>query len=105
MPRSRSVTSGGRCVASSPLVASDMRIWPPWATAATRAAWLMSMPTMPPPPAAAPTRSDSPVWSPSGDRPGEGFEELVEPEVPSRIELPATTVTQDNVDEMIDLGF
>jgi hypothetical protein len=25
--------------------------------------------------------------------------------VPSRIELPATTVTQDNVDEMIDLGF
>jgi ribose transport system substrate-binding protein len=36
---------------------------------------------------------------------GEGFEELVEPEVPSRIELPATTVTQDNVDELIDLGF
>jgi ribose transport system substrate-binding protein len=36
---------------------------------------------------------------------GEGFEELVEPEVPSRIELPATTVTQDNVDDLIDLGF
>jgi ribose transport system substrate-binding protein len=36
---------------------------------------------------------------------GEGFEELVEPEVPSRIELPASTVTQDNVDEFIDLGF
>jgi ribose transport system substrate-binding protein len=36
---------------------------------------------------------------------GQGFEELVEPEVPSRIELPATTVTQDNVDEHMDLGF
>jgi ribose transport system substrate-binding protein len=36
---------------------------------------------------------------------GEGFEELVEPEVPSRIELPASTVTADNVDELIDLGF
>ena len=29
----------------------------------------------------------------------------VEPEVPSRIELPASTVTQENVDEFIDLGF
>jgi ribose transport system substrate-binding protein len=36
---------------------------------------------------------------------GQGFEELVEPEVPSRIELPATTITQDNVDDFIDLGF
>jgi ribose transport system substrate-binding protein len=36
---------------------------------------------------------------------GEGFDELVEPEVPSRIELPATTVTADNVDDFIDLGF
>jgi ribose transport system substrate-binding protein len=36
---------------------------------------------------------------------GEGFEELVEPEVPSRIELPATTVTQDNVEDFLDLGF
>jgi ribose transport system substrate-binding protein len=36
---------------------------------------------------------------------GEGFEELAEPEVPSRIELSATTVTQDNVDQFIDLGF
>ena len=36
---------------------------------------------------------------------GEGFEELVEPDVPSRIELPASTVTQDNVEEFIDLGF
>jgi ribose transport system substrate-binding protein len=36
---------------------------------------------------------------------GEGFEELVEPEVPSRIELPATTVTADNVDQFVDLGF
>src|SRR5262245_17153593 len=36
---------------------------------------------------------------------GQGFEELAEPEVPSRIELPATTVTQDNVENFIDLGF
>jgi ribose transport system substrate-binding protein len=36
---------------------------------------------------------------------GEGFEELVEPEVPSRIELPASTVTADNVDQFVDLGF
>ena len=36
---------------------------------------------------------------------GEGFEELVEPEVPSRIELPASTVTADNVEDFIDLGF
>jgi ribose transport system substrate-binding protein len=35
----------------------------------------------------------------------QGFEELVEPEVPSRIELPASTVTADNVDDYIDLGF
>ncbi len=35
----------------------------------------------------------------------QGFDELVEPEVPSRIELTATTVTQDNVEEFIDLGF
>jgi ribose transport system substrate-binding protein len=36
---------------------------------------------------------------------GQGFEELAEPEVPSRIELPATTVTQENVENFIDLGF
>jgi ribose transport system substrate-binding protein len=36
---------------------------------------------------------------------GQGFEELAEPEVPSRIELTATTVTQDNVENFIDLGF
>jgi len=36
---------------------------------------------------------------------GEGFEELVEPEVPSRIELTASTVTADNVDQFLDLGF
>jgi ribose transport system substrate-binding protein len=36
---------------------------------------------------------------------GEGFEELVEPEVPSRIELPASTVTADNVEDFLDLGF
>lgn len=36
---------------------------------------------------------------------GEGFEELVEPEVPSRIEMPASTVTEENVEEFLDLGF
>ena len=36
---------------------------------------------------------------------GEGMEELVEPEVPSYIQLPASTVTADNVDQFIDLGF
>jgi ribose transport system substrate-binding protein len=36
---------------------------------------------------------------------GEGFEELVEPEVPSRIELPATTVTEENVEDFLELGF
>ncbi|HKH06100.1 MAG TPA: substrate-binding domain-containing protein [Acidimicrobiales bacterium] len=36
---------------------------------------------------------------------GQGFEELVEPGVPSRIELPASTVTADNVDDYLDLAF
>ncbi len=36
---------------------------------------------------------------------GEGFEELAEPEVPSEIVVPATTVTQENVDEVMELGF
>jgi ribose transport system substrate-binding protein len=36
---------------------------------------------------------------------GEGFEELVEPEVPSYIQIPATTVTADNIDSVRDLGF
>ena len=36
---------------------------------------------------------------------GEGFEELKEPEVPSQIVVPATRVTQENVEEVIDLGF
>jgi ribose transport system substrate-binding protein len=36
---------------------------------------------------------------------GEGFEELVEPEVPSYIQIPATTVTADNVESVRDLGF
>ena len=36
---------------------------------------------------------------------GQGFEELVEPGVPSRIELPASTVTADNVDQYMDLAF
>jgi len=36
---------------------------------------------------------------------GEGFEELKEPEVPSQIVVPATRVTQENVEDVIDLGF
>jgi ribose transport system substrate-binding protein len=36
---------------------------------------------------------------------GEGFEELKEPEVPSKITVPATTVTQENVDSVMELGF
>jgi ribose transport system substrate-binding protein len=35
----------------------------------------------------------------------EGMQDLVEPEVPSFIQLPASTVTADNVDQFIDLGF
>jgi ribose transport system substrate-binding protein len=35
----------------------------------------------------------------------EGMEDLVEPDVPSFIQLPASTVTADNVDQFIDLGF
>jgi ribose transport system substrate-binding protein len=35
----------------------------------------------------------------------EGMEDLVEPDVPSYIQLPASTVTADNVDQFIDLGF
>jgi ribose transport system substrate-binding protein len=36
---------------------------------------------------------------------GQGFEELTEPEVPSKITVPATTVTKDNVDSLMELGF
>ncbi|CAA9467077.1 MAG: Ribose ABC transport system, periplasmic ribose-binding protein RbsB [uncultured Solirubrobacteraceae bacterium] len=36
---------------------------------------------------------------------GEGFEELTEPEVPSHITVPATTVTKDNVEAVQELGF
>jgi ribose transport system substrate-binding protein len=36
---------------------------------------------------------------------GEGLAELAEPEVPSRIQVPATTVTKENVDELRDLGY
>jgi ribose transport system substrate-binding protein len=36
---------------------------------------------------------------------GEGFAELTEPEVPSKITVPATTVTKENVDSVMDLGF
>ena len=36
---------------------------------------------------------------------GQGFEELTEPEVPSKITVPATTVTKENVDDVMELGF
>jgi ribose transport system substrate-binding protein len=36
---------------------------------------------------------------------GQGLEALAEPEVPSRIQLPASTVTQENVEEFRDLGY
>lgn len=36
---------------------------------------------------------------------GEGFADLVEPEVPSYIQLPASTVTADNVDDFMDFGY
>jgi ribose transport system substrate-binding protein len=36
---------------------------------------------------------------------GDGLAELAEPEVPSRIQVPATTVTKENVDELRDLGY
>ena len=34
-----------------------------------------------------------------------GLSELVEPEVPSRVELPATTVTKENVASVQQLGY
>jgi ribose transport system substrate-binding protein len=34
-----------------------------------------------------------------------GMTELLEPEVPSRIELPATTVTKENVASVQSLGY
>ena len=36
---------------------------------------------------------------------GQGLEELTEPEVPSRIQVPATTVTKENVADVKELGF
>jgi ribose transport system substrate-binding protein len=36
---------------------------------------------------------------------GEGLSELAEPEVPSKIVVPATTVTQENVESVMELGF
>jgi ribose transport system substrate-binding protein len=36
---------------------------------------------------------------------GEGLEELAEPEVPSRVQMAATTVTKDNVADVKELGF
>jgi len=35
----------------------------------------------------------------------QGFQELAEPEVPSKITVPATTVTKENVADVKDLGF
>jgi len=36
---------------------------------------------------------------------GKGFQELSEPEVPSRVQMAATTVTKDNVKELKKLGY
>jgi ribose transport system substrate-binding protein len=36
---------------------------------------------------------------------GEGMADLTEPEVPSRIQVPATTVTKDNVADVKDLAY
>jgi ribose transport system substrate-binding protein len=36
---------------------------------------------------------------------GEGLTELAEPEVPSRIQVPATTVIKENVSELMELGY
>jgi ribose transport system substrate-binding protein len=36
---------------------------------------------------------------------GQGMSDLAEPEVPSKITVPATTVTKDNVDSVMDLGY
>jgi ribose transport system substrate-binding protein len=36
---------------------------------------------------------------------GEGLSELAEPEVPSRLQVPATTVTKENVGALKDLGY
>jgi ribose transport system substrate-binding protein len=36
---------------------------------------------------------------------GQGLKELTEPEVPSLIQVPATTVTKDNVSKVKELGF
>jgi len=53
----------------------------------------------------------NPVMSASGVRlarliaRGQGLQELVEPEVPSRIQVPATTVTRENVAQFKEFGF
>jgi ribose transport system substrate-binding protein len=36
---------------------------------------------------------------------GEGMADLTEPEVPSRIQVPATTVTKDNVADVKELAY
>jgi ribose transport system substrate-binding protein len=36
---------------------------------------------------------------------GQGMSDLVEPEVPSYIQLPASTVTADNVEQFLDFGY
>jgi ribose transport system substrate-binding protein len=36
---------------------------------------------------------------------GNGMQDLAEPEVPSKITVTATTVTKDNVDDVMDLGY
>jgi ribose transport system substrate-binding protein len=36
---------------------------------------------------------------------GSGMKDLAEPEVPSKITVAPTTVTKDNVDQVMDLGY
>jgi ribose transport system substrate-binding protein len=36
---------------------------------------------------------------------GSGMSDLAEPEVPSKITVQATTVTKDNVDDVMELGY
>jgi hypothetical protein len=59
VPSSRSAAPGGRASRTRTAAASDSSTWPPWATAATRAARCTSRPTRPVTVFAA-----SPVWTP-----------------------------------------
>ena len=58
-----------------------------------------------PPSSANPSMSGSAVSLAKLIAEHKGMSELVEPEVPSRIELPATTVTKENVAAVQHLGY